>query len=138
RIWFFNLSFMVLKRQDILYPELSYKIVGLCFDVYNEIGGDHKEIYIQKALSVAFKKAGLKIKEQILVPLEYQGVKVGKYILDFIINDSIVVELKVSGRFKKQDFDQLSKYLKNSGLKLGILVRFSPEGVVFHRVVSLP
>ncbi len=128
---------MVLKKQNILYPELSYKIVGLCFDVYNEIGGDHKENYIQRALSVAFKNEGLKIREQISVPLEYQGVKVGKYILDFIIDDLIVVELKVSGRFKKQDFDQLSKYLKNSGLKLGILVRFSSEGVVFHRVVSL-
>lgn len=108
----------------------------MCFDVYNEIGGEHKENYIQKALSVAFKNNGLKITEQISVPLNYQGVKVGKYILDFVVENSIAIELKALGRFKKQDFIQLQRYLENSGLKLGILVRFSPEGVVFHRIIS--
>ncbi len=124
-----------LKRPDLILPDLSYEIIGSCFDVYHEIGGKHKELYLQRAIAVAFSKKGLLFKQQVVIPLTYQGVKVGKYILDFIVGDSVVVELKSSGKFRKQDYEQTKQYLINSGLSLGLLIRFSEDGVTYQRIL---
>lgn len=103
-----------LRRDDLIQPDLSYKIIGACFDVYKEVGGQHKEQYLQKALCVAFEKRGLLFKREVCIPLKYQNVVVGKYILDFIVNDLIVVEIKSSGQYKTSDFNQIKQYLANT------------------------
>jgi GxxExxY protein len=57
--------------------------------------------------------------------------------LDFIIDEKIVLEIKQGDRFHKNDFEQVYNYLKSTGLKLGILARFSKSGVKFKRVVNV-
>jgi GxxExxY protein len=115
---------------------LSYEIIGACFDVYNEIGGKHKERFLEKAVAASFKDRGLAFKEQIPFQLKFKEVIVGKYIFDFVVKDLIAVELKSSGRFRKQDFEQIKRYLNNSSLPLGLLIRFSDEGVTFQRILN--
>ncbi len=46
----------MLNRSDLIYPELSYKIIGCAYEVFNSIGGGHKEIVYQKAMDIAFKR----------------------------------------------------------------------------------
>ena len=48
-----------LKRNDLIYPELSYKIIGCAFEIYNELGFGHAEKYYQKAMAIALKRRGL-------------------------------------------------------------------------------
>jgi GxxExxY protein len=125
-----------LKRDDLIQPDLSYEIVGACFDVFKEIGGQHKERYLQKALMVAFGKRDLKFKREVSIPLKYQEVVVGKYILDFIVEDTVVVEIKSSGQFKTSDFEQIKQYLANTKTELGLLIRFSEKGVTYQRILK--
>ena len=65
-------------KQDLLYPELSYKIVGCAFEVFNEIGGGHKEIVYHKALAIAFTKVGLKFSDEFYNALKYEEITIAK------------------------------------------------------------
>lgn len=58
----------MLKRKDLIHPQLSYAIIGVLFDVYNNLGPGHREKYYQKAIATALKTAGISFKEQVAVP----------------------------------------------------------------------
>jgi GxxExxY protein len=74
----------MLERKDIIYPELSYKIIGCAYDVFNLLGGDHKEIVYQRAMSIALTKVGLNYSEQVYYPVKYNDVVVGKNFSIFV------------------------------------------------------
>lgn len=124
-------------KGDLVYPELSYKIVGIAFDVQNEIGGGLREKTYEQAMSKAFENAGILFKRQINQPVKYRGEKVGDRFLDFLVEERVVVELKAGERFSNIYIKQISEYLKSTGLKLGILINFGKEDVKFKRVVNI-
>jgi|SRR4051812_34296617 GxxExxY protein len=124
-------------KQDLLFPDLSYKIVGCAFDVFNEIGGGHKELTYHNALGVAFQSKHLSFKENLYYPVKFQTVTVGKNYFDFLVEENIVVEIKSADRFIKPHFDQLLNYLVISNLKLGILMAFGRTEVKFKRILNV-
>jgi len=127
----------ILKRKDILYPDLSYKIIGCAFDVYNSLGSGHSEKYYQKALCEALSSQKLKFVQQISFPLKYHQNIIGRKFLDFLVENKIVVEIKKGDRFSKTHIDQVLEYLKLSHLKLAILINFGAHGVTFKRIINL-
>lgn len=126
-----------MKRSDLIYPELCYKIVGILYDVFNEVGAGHRESFYQKAIKLAFEKEAIKFQEQPYVPVKYNENVVGKYFLDFLIEDKIVLEIKKDTVFRQQYIKQVFSYLKAKNLKLGIIANFTREGVRFKRIVNL-
>lgn len=122
---------------EVVYPELSFKIVGILFDIHNEIGGGHKEKYIQKAIENALKKEGISFQKELRCPLICNDKEIGKYFLDFLIDNKIILEIKVGERFKKEYFNQVFSYLKAKKLKLGILANFTREKVRFRRILNI-
>lgn len=122
---------------ELIYKDLSYDVIGCLFDVYNEVGSGHPEKTYQKAVAIAFKRKGLKFTKELYSKVEYGDEKVGAYYFDFLVEGKIVVELKVKKRLAQCDFDQLRKYLKTENIKLGILVAFTSEGVIFARVLNV-
>lgn len=122
---------------DLIYPELSYKIIGIMFEVYNELGPGYQEKHYQKAIAGAFGKHKIFFKEQVLVQLKFQDVKIGNYFLDFVVEDKIVLEIKQGERFLKTNISQLNSYLKTTNLNLGILVNFANHGLQYKRIVNL-
>jgi len=125
-----------LKRKNLLYPELSYKIIGCAFDVHNEIGSGYSEKYYQRALAEALSKNNLKFREQVSFPIGYNNKIVGRKFLDFLAEDKIVVKIKKGNRFSKTHIDQVLEYLKMKDFKLAILINFGNEGVMFKRLVN--
>lgn len=124
------------KRDDLIYPDESYKIVGILFDVYNELGSGHHEQYYQRATEAEFKSAGFAYKSQVYVPLLYRGKVVGREYFDFLVEDKIILEIKKGDRFSHKHIKQVSQYLKTSGYKLAILANFGNKGVTFKRIVN--
>ncbi|MDP3014876.1 MAG: GxxExxY protein, partial [bacterium] len=102
----------ILKRNDLLYPELSYEIIGAAFDVYNLLGEGHHEKYYQKALAEALTNKELKFKQQLSCSLNYRGKILGKRFLDFLVENKIIIEIKKGNKFSKQHIDQVLDYLK--------------------------
>jgi GxxExxY protein len=126
-----------LKRNDLIYPELSYTIVGILFEVYNNLGPGHKERYYQKAVATALKTANLSFDEQVYSPIIFKDSNVGNYFLDFLIENEVVLEIKSGEKFLKQNINQVYSYLKTKNLKLGILANFIKDGLKFKRIVNL-
>ncbi len=121
----------------VIYPELSYKIVGILYSVSNDLGYGYQEKYYQRALEAAFKDNGVKFKSQLCVKLKYKNQYIGFYLADFLIEDKMILEIKVGDHFSPQYISQTSAYLKATKLKLAILANFTSKGIVFKRILNL-
>lgn len=122
---------------ELLYPDLSYQIVGCAFDVYNSLGSGYHEKYYQKALIEAFSEKGIAFQMEISFPVKFKGKIIGQKRLDFLIDKKVVVELKKGNNFSKSHIDQVLEYLRTQNLKLGILINFSSQGVLYKRIVNI-
>ncbi|PIS29970.1 MAG: hypothetical protein COT41_03880 [Candidatus Portnoybacteria bacterium CG08_land_8_20_14_0_20_40_83] len=69
--------------------------------------------------------------------MNYKNKPIGIYYFDFLIDDKIVLEIKVRDYFSKKDITQLYSYLKAKNLKLGIIAHFTKTGVKFKRVANI-
>lgn len=125
-----------MHETKLIYPDLSYKIVGILFKVHNELGNKYQEKYYQRAIEVELKNQNIKYSKEIPVDLEYEKEKIGKYFLDFLIDDKVILEIKAIPRLRPRDFKQVLAYLKSMNLKLGIIANFRPEKLTFHRVLN--
>ena len=120
----------------LIYEDLSYKIIGIIFKVYNKLGYGYHEKYYQRAIVIELNKENLNFTREKEIRLSYQNENIGKYFLDFIIENKIVLELKVANSFYPQDMKQILSYLKASGLKLGILAIITKGGIEYKRIVN--
>jgi len=119
---------------DLLYKELSYKLSGLVFEVDNIIGYGQTERVYGDALEELFKREKLDYKREIYFPIKINNKVIRKEYFDFLIDEKIIVELKVSDFHYKRACSQIFSYLKSSGLKLGIIYRFTRNGVRTKRI----
>jgi GxxExxY protein len=128
---------MLKTKRNLIFAEECYSIMGSAFEVFNEIGSNHKEKIFQKALANSFSQKKIAFKEQLRARLVFKGKEIGFYIFDFLVFDKIVVEIKVRNYFSRKDIEQLYRYLKVKNLKLGLIIHFTKEGVKYKRVVNL-
>jgi len=126
-----------LSPEKVVYKELSYKIVGILFEVYNELGYGYQERYYENALASSFSKNNIKFKRQAPFKLQFKGELIGRYYLDFLIEEKIVLELKKGNHFPKRNINQVNEYLKVTGLKLAILANFTSSGIKFLRILNI-
>jgi len=121
---------------ELVYPKLSYKVVGILYKVFKNLGPGLQEHYYQKALKLAFQKENIPFLEQVRVELEMYGKSIGRYYIDFVIDHKIVLEIKSRSQFYRSDIYQVLGYLKKSELKLGLLARFGRDGVKVKRILK--
>jgi GxxExxY protein len=126
-----------LKRKDLIYPELSYQLIGILFEVYNQLGPGYHEKYYQRAIVVELERCNLPFEEQVFMPLKFKEKTVGRHYLDFLIDNKIVLEIKKGSRFSKRNIEQVFNYLKVAKLKLGIIANFGPKEVKFKRIINI-
>lgn len=127
---------MANKDAVLIHPELSYKIMGATFKIYNNLGWGHKEITYQRALALELDNLGLKFEREKFVSIEYDDRKIGREFLDFVVDGKVVVELKVTPKFGYVHINQVVSYLKNSDLQLAILIYFTKDGVRYRRILN--
>lgn len=120
---------------ELLYPELSYRLVGLLYKIYNRLGGGYQEKVYQEALRRELLINQIGFLEQVKVDLFYDKQKLQRYYIDFIADHKIVIELKVTPRFTHRDIMQVLTYLKQSNLKLGILASLNRDNIQFKRIL---
>jgi len=125
-------------KEDLLFPELSFQVVGILFEVHNTLGYGYLEKYYQKAIAALLTKAKIKFIEQALVEIVIADEVVAKGYADFIIDDKIILEIKKGDSYRKTNIDQLHSYLKMKKLELGILANFTSKGLLYKRIVNIP
>jgi len=120
---------------DLLYEDLTYKVRGAIFNVYNELGFGHKENIYQKALIKEFETLKIPYKQEVGLDVKYKGDIVGKYRPDFVIEDKIIIELKSVEFMPKSYEEQLVHYLKTTEYSLGLLVNFGSNRLYIKRLI---
>lgn len=121
-------------QKTFLYPNESYLIRGACFAVYKKFRNTQKESIYQKSLLLELQAQGLIAEREKQLAVSYRGTKVGVYMPDFLVNETIIIELKAKPFLHIDDIKQFWHYLKNSGFRLGFLVNFGePDGVKIIR-----
>lgn len=121
---------------NIVHKELSYKIIGLLFEVHNKLGSKYQEKYYQRAFELLLIREKISYKKELAFDLVFNDQKIGKNILDFLIENKIIIELKAEPRFSRDHFKQVLSYLKTTGLELGILVNFRGSRLVYKRILN--
>ena len=119
--------------------EISYQVIGAIYKVYNELGPGLLESVYEAALCYQLRKDGLKVENQVKLPVMYDGhVLPVDLRLDVLVEDKVIVELKSVAEMKEVYGKQLLTYLKISHLKLGLLVNFDTSDIrsSIHRVVN--
>ena len=124
-------------KKELIYADECYRIIGIIFEVSNEVGYGYKESFYQKAIVKVFRENGIDFKEQLRANVKFRNEDLGLLVLDFLVFDKIVVELKQKNYFSQRDINQLHSYLKATNLKLGLLVYFTKNGVRYKRIVNL-
>lgn len=122
---------------ELEYKELSYELVGILFEVYNELGYGYKEIYYEKAIKQCFDEKNIKYKEQAPFALSFHGKVIGRFYLDFLVDEKIVLEIKKGNYFSKRNIEQINEYLKATNMRLAILANFTSNGVKIKRIVNV-
>ena len=121
---------------DILMKSESYRLIGICMEVHRELGMGFREIVYKDALEIEFRSHGITFKRESRFEIEYKGLILPHaYAADFVVYDSIILEVKATqlivGGFVKQTIN----YLKASGLQLGIIANFGTRSLEYKRVV---
>lgn len=125
------------EGNKLIYKDLSYQIIGIVFEVFNNLGFGYQEKIYQKALEIAFSRKRLQFVSQSPYKIRYKGEIVGRYFMDFVVEDKIVIELKQGNYFSRKNFEQVNAYLKATGYKLAILINFTSGGIKFKRMLNL-
>lgn len=113
---------------------LTGRVIGCFFSVYNELGfGFHEGVY-SAALGILFRELGISARREHGIDVMFRDVKVGTYRVDFLIEDSLVLELKAGHQLPLGSRAQLITYLRTSRKNLGLLLFFGPTPEI-ERVV---
>ena len=119
--------------EKLLYEDISYIIRGACFELYKKFGGDFKESMINKALVKELEYKGLKVNSQKKINIFHRDEKIGVYVPDIIVEDKILIELKVKPFLTKEDDRQFWRYLESARYKLGFLINFGSRKLEIKR-----
>lgn len=122
--------------KEIIHKDLSYKIIGIVYKVYNNLGYGYQEKYYKQAIALELAKEKLAYLQEKEIKLFYENKQIGKYFIDFVVENKIVLEIKVANRFYARDVKQILGYLKSEKLKLGILVLIAPVGIKYKRIIN--
>ena len=114
----------------VIYPELSYKIVGILFEAHKELGHYAREKQYGDFIEKRFKEISLPYKRELLIS------NTGN-ILDFLIDDKIIIELKSVREISKEYYRQLQNYLQQTNMGLGILVNFRTPRLKPIRILKI-
>jgi GxxExxY protein len=120
---------------DLQHQELTEQIIGAAFAVHNTLGYGFLEKVYQKAMQVELRGRGLNAEIESAIRVTYKGVEVGFYKADILVNDCVIVELKVAKTYNDEDEPQLLNELKATGTKVGLLINFGRAKVEFKRFV---
>ncbi len=121
---------------QIIYKDESFQIMGILFDVHNNLGGGFSEIVYKDAIEYEFKKLNISFEREKEYAVHYKDVILNhKFYADFIVYDTIILELKSCEKLDSKHIAQCINYLKVSPKKLAILANFNGKSLEYKRIV---
>ena len=121
---------------EIIYKEESYRIIGLCMEVHNNLGAGFLEIVYKDALEYEFKKANIPYEREKQYEVNYKGIILPhKFYADFVVMDKIILEIKAVQVISDEFIAQAINYLKVSNNRLALIANFGELKLQYKRIV---
>ena len=121
---------------DLLFKNESFKIIGLCMEIHKSLGMGLKEINYKDAMEIDFKEQHILYKREQIFTVKYKNkVLRNPYIADFVVFDSIVIEIKSVTAIIDTHLAQALSYLAVSGMKLALVINFGERSLTWKRIV---
>jgi GxxExxY protein len=119
-----DLLAMAVSPDRLKHSALTDRIIGVFYDVYNELGHGFLESTYAEALVVALEESGLNSAREVPVPVWFRGRKVGQYYADLIVGGVVLLELKAARTLESAHEAQLLHYLRATEVEVGLLLNF--------------
>lgn len=121
------------RRQEI--NRITEKIIGCVYKVSNTLGSGFLEKVYENSLALELRRAGFEVKQQHNIQVLYEGMVVGDFVADLLIEEKVLIELKVVKALDDVHTAQCLNYLKATGLAVYLLVNFGKPKVEIKRIV---
>lgn len=122
-----------MENSKLIYKDLTEKIIGCSYRIYNHFGFGFLESVYEKSLMIELKGNNIKVESQKPIEVFYQNQSVGYFIADLIVEDKIIIELKSVQQLCKAHEVQLVNYLVATGIETGLIINFGEEKVEVKR-----
>jgi GxxExxY protein len=119
-----NLVAMHTPPSSLKHSDLTEKLIGVFYDVYNELGYGFLESTYAQALSIALQEAGVSAVREFPVPVWFRNQKVGQYFADLMVEGVVLLELKAVRTLESAHEAQLLHYLRATEVEVGLLLNF--------------
>lgn len=116
------------------HDELTRAIIGVFYDVYNELGSGFVESVYKECMRIALAEVGLKVQTEVPIPVHFRGSLVGVFRADLVVNGLVLIELKVVDGLAKEHETQTLNYLRATSLEVALLMNFGPA-LKFKRLI---
>jgi GxxExxY protein len=125
------------SQDETAFPhkEITQAIIGAAFEVHNHLGYGYLHRVYQGALQVELTRRSVLIELEKRINVFYKDVVVGYHDADAIVEDRVLIEIKIAPQYDKRDEAQLLNLLKATGMKLGVLLNFGRDKVEYRRFV---
>jgi len=120
--------------EGLKHRELTEKIIGVFYDVYNELGHGFLETIYEQALAIALAQAGMKVERQVGVSVWFRTQQVGDFRADMRVDGKVLLEIKAARAIDQAHEKQLLNYLRATDIEVGLLLNFGVKPQ-FRRLV---
>ena len=116
--------------------DITEKIIGCAYAVANTLGSGFLEKVYENALAHEVSKSGMAVQQQYAITAFYDGVVVGEYVADMVVEHEVLVELKSVKALDSIHMAQCMNYLKATGYNVCLLINFGPPRIEIKRIVN--
>ena len=118
----------------LIHRDLTNKIIGVFYEVYNELGFGFLESVYEDAMVIALEESGLQVEQQVAIPVLFRGRSLGNFGADLIVDGSVIIELKAVSRLVDAHIAQLMHYLRATDIEVGLVMNFGQQPEFKRRV----
>ena len=122
--------------EELLYGDLTYKVIGLGMQIHRMLGHGYLEKVYENSLMVLFRREGIFAEQQVPIKVRFEGEIVGDYCADILVEQRLILELKVAERITNVHKAQTLNYLKATGLELALILNFGAQSFEHHRLIN--
>jgi GxxExxY protein len=108
------------------HVDLTQRIIGVFYDVYNELGPGFLESVYREAMRLALTEANLAVTTEVPIPVHFRGAVIGIFRADLVVNGTVLIELKTCDAIAREHASQVLNYLKATQLEVALLMNFGP------------
>jgi GxxExxY protein len=123
-------------NDNFKHSEITRRIIQAYYTVYNKLGHGFLEKVYERAMMIELPKYGLKCENQKNIKVFYDGMEIGDYYADIVVDNCVIIELKAVENIAPEHEVQLVNYLRAKDFEVGLLVNFGPEPQFKRRVFS--